>query len=62
MGHSSITVTFDRYGHLFPENLDRLAEGLGDLPTVWGCRGRVALPVGERKECPLTRAFITWGP
>jgi integrase len=28
LGHSSITVTFDRYGHLFPENLDRLADGL----------------------------------
>ena len=26
LGHSSITVPMDRYGHLFPENLDRLAE------------------------------------
>jgi integrase len=28
LGHASITMTFDRYGHLFPENLERLAEAL----------------------------------
>jgi integrase len=27
-GHSSIQVTMDRYGHLFPSEWDRLAEGL----------------------------------
>ena len=26
MGHSSITITFDRYGHLFPGNDDEAAE------------------------------------
>ncbi len=28
LGHSSITVTLDRYGHLFPENMEHLAQGL----------------------------------
>jgi site-specific recombinase XerD len=28
LGHSSITVTFDVYGHLFPDDMERLAEGL----------------------------------
>jgi integrase len=28
MGHSSITVTYDRYGHLFPAIADQLAERL----------------------------------
>ncbi len=28
LGHSSITVSMDTYGHLFPEDMERLAEGL----------------------------------
>jgi integrase-like protein len=28
LGHSSITVTLGRYGHLFPDDMDRLAAGL----------------------------------
>jgi integrase len=28
LGHSSITVTLDRYGHLFPDDQNRLADGL----------------------------------
>ena len=28
MGHSSITVTLDRYGHLFPSLNGKLAEAL----------------------------------
>lgn len=31
MGHSSITVTLDRYGHLFPDLEDTVAEGLEAL-------------------------------
>jgi integrase len=27
VGHSSITVTYDRYGHLFPAIAEQLAEG-----------------------------------
>jgi integrase len=28
LGHSSITVTMDRYGHLFPDDMERLAQAL----------------------------------
>jgi integrase len=28
LGHSSIAVTMDRYGHLFPSESERLAESL----------------------------------
>lgn len=31
MGHASIAVTLDRYGHLFPHLEDQIAEGLDDL-------------------------------
>jgi integrase len=31
LGHSSIAVTIDRYGHLFPDELDRLAEVMDDV-------------------------------
>jgi integrase len=31
LGHSSITVTMDRYGHLFPDEKDRLAKGLDEV-------------------------------
>lgn len=28
LGHAPITITMDRYGHLFPDDMDRLAESL----------------------------------
>lgn len=31
LGHSSITVTMDRYGHLFPDDMDRLADELNNV-------------------------------
>jgi len=31
LGHSSITVTYDVYGHLFPDRLDELSTRLDDL-------------------------------
>jgi integrase len=34
LGHSTIQVTMDRYGHLFPEEIDRLAEGLDMVHRV----------------------------
>jgi integrase len=34
MGHSSIMVTLDRYGHLFPEMDERLADRLNDTVTA----------------------------
>ena len=30
LGHASATVTLDRYGHLFPDELQRLADRLQD--------------------------------
>jgi integrase len=31
MGHSTIRVTFDRYGHLFPSLHERLRDGLDEV-------------------------------
>jgi hypothetical protein len=31
LGHSSITVTMDRYGHLFPAQDEALAQALDDV-------------------------------
>jgi integrase len=42
MGHSTIKVTFDRYGHLFPHELENLASSLSGLrqaPERWGSCG-----------------------
>ena len=38
LGHSSIMVTMDRYGHLFPSDMDALAVALNTLPNA-SCRG-----------------------
>jgi integrase len=45
MGHSTIKVTFDRYGHLFPHELEDLAASLSELrqsPEHW-----------DRREAPI---------
>jgi integrase len=34
LGHRSATLTLDRSGHLFPDELDELAEALDDLKSV----------------------------
>jgi integrase len=34
LGHSTIQVTMDRYGHLFPDEMDRLAEGLDMIRRI----------------------------
>jgi integrase len=31
LGHSSISITYDIYGHLFPNRLDELASQLDEL-------------------------------
>jgi hypothetical protein len=61
LGHSTIAVTMDRYGHLFPDELDRLADGLdvayrtafassvsqsAAVPTRWWRCGSPSPPVG----------------
>jgi hypothetical protein len=33
LGHASATVTLDRYGHLFPDELAQLAERLQEVYT-----------------------------
>jgi hypothetical protein len=44
MGHSSITVTLDRYGHLFPGLDERIADGLDDT-----LRHSLAVPPRSRR-------------
>ena len=34
MGHSSITTTLDPYGHLYPGDMDRYADRLGDAAEL----------------------------
>lgn len=47
MGHSSITVTLDRYGHLFPGSEGEAAALLDAYLTEAHERGRQADPEGE---------------
>jgi hypothetical protein len=60
LGHSSITVTMDRYGHLFPDEKDRLARGLDDVlkaaksskdvAQMWPPSGPTVVPMTKRKK------------
>jgi len=34
MGHASITTTLDLYGHLYPGDMDRYADRLGDAAEL----------------------------
>jgi integrase len=48
MGHSTVKVTFDRYGHLFPHELEDLAASLADLrsdPEAFGRSPATLAPV-----------------
>jgi integrase len=42
LGHKTATLTLDRYGHLFPDDLDAVADAFDsaadDLRTVTGLR------------------------
>jgi hypothetical protein len=41
LGHSSITITLDLYGHLYPDEMDTWADRLGDIAaSVWPERGQ----------------------
>ena len=42
LGHKSASITLDRYGHLFPDELDHLAEHLEPPPPLRGQRSRRA--------------------
>lgn len=50
LGHSSITVTYDRYGHLLPDARHKMADDLDRLFDVssLGTRATVLAPVGVR--------------
>jgi integrase len=60
LGHSSIQVTFDRYGHLFPEDLEELAaDSTRHVKSVARTRrgpGVVELPT-ERPETALQQGI-----
>jgi hypothetical protein len=36
LGHASITTTLDLYGHLYPGDMDKYADRLGDAATDAG--------------------------
>ncbi len=48
LGHSTIAVTFDRYGHLFPDDMDRIADALDARRAAVGDGGVVLLD--ERRD------------
>jgi integrase len=54
LGHKSASITLDRYGHLFPEELDHLADRLDRLhaqAAVYpACTDASVATLGERKE------------
>ena len=54
LGHSTATLTLDRYGHLFPDEMDRLAEALEAVHVgacvSCPCHGHVAAPVSSLAE------------
>ncbi|NEE02073.1 tyrosine-type recombinase/integrase [Phytoactinopolyspora halotolerans] len=42
LGHASITITLDLYGHLYPDEMDQWADRLGEIAaTVWPERGQI---------------------
>ena len=45
MGHSSITVTLDRYGHLMPGADEALADSIDELITAQGRLSEDAVPL-----------------
>ena len=53
MGHSSITVTYDTYGHLFPERDAQITDRLEDLlrrgvDSSWTRGGPTTGTVGQK--------------
>ena len=53
LGHKSASITLDRYGHLFPEELDHLADRLDRLRAQAGVyparTGGAVTALGQRK-------------
>jgi integrase len=48
LGHKSATMTLDQYGHLFPDDLDDVADKMDDL--VSGCAQDVPTRVESARE------------
>jgi hypothetical protein len=55
VGHSSITVTYDRYGHLFPAIAEQLAEG---LDATYERRQRSLPPTARTSANSLGRRWM----
>jgi hypothetical protein len=71
LGHSSIQVTLDLYGHLFPDDMDRLASQLDAAHEAASGQNAasvrpaaaaevVELPVGRRNS-PPDQGVSSWG-
>jgi len=68
LGHSSITVTLDRYGHLFPSDVDAMAERLdqtflssqSDQRATRKRPDLIPFPLNGRKR-PSDQGFQEWG-
>ena len=50
LGHSSATLTLDRYGHLFPDELDAVPERLDAAARA---SGAPSVRPGKRSEAPV---------
>jgi hypothetical protein len=52
LGHKTATMTLDQYGHLFPDDLDDVAEKMDDL--VSGCPQKVPTKeAGQGENTPV---------
>ncbi len=67
MGHSSINVTLDRYGHLFPELDEAIAEAFGHsldeatAPLASRCERRLRRSLMQRRAVPkCSRDLVGW--
>ena len=65
LGHSTIQLTFDRYGHLFEGHDERLRNGLDELyaeaAVSRSCHESIDVDVAaqpEREMVPVTRDFL----
>ena len=66
MGHSSVTITYDRYGHLMPGNETEAAELLDALPSPGDCSDHGAamtelaskVRTASREECELRERWL----
>lgn len=62
MGHGSVTITIDRYGHLFPGNEDEAAGLLDAYVARAEAGGRTGGDEGEQRESPRQRIEpLRWG-